>query len=87
MRFKGTSNWPALLNAMGAAKCAMLIQLAKGIDKRERGAGMEGDDLVSFYGLLAVTPKYLDIGYCGYSWTIIVCTNQEGVNTQEAEES
>ncbi|KAL3811309.1 hypothetical protein ACHAXA_005395 [Cyclostephanos tholiformis] len=79
IRFEGTSKWPASLNAMGAAKCAMLIQLAEGIDKmkRERGAGTEGDDLAFFDGPMDVTPKYLDIGYRGYSWRIIVRADQE----------
>jgi U3 small nucleolar RNA-associated protein 22 len=79
IRFEGTSKWPASLNAMGAAKCAMLIQLAEGIDKmkRERGAETDGDDLAYFDGPMDVTPKYLDIGYRGYSWRIIVRADQE----------
>ena len=80
IRFKGTSKWPASLNAMGAAKCAMLIQLAEGIDKmkRERGsAGTVDEDLASFDGPMDVTPKHLDIGYRGYSWRIIVRADQE----------
>ena len=80
IRFEGTSKWPASLNAMGAAKCAMLIQLADGIDKmkRERGsAGTVDDDLASFDGPMDVTPKHLDIGYRGYSWRIIVRADQE----------
>jgi U3 small nucleolar RNA-associated protein 22 len=80
IRFEGTSKWPASLNAMGAAKCAMLIQLADGIDKmkRERGsAGTVDDDLASFDGPMDVTPKHLDIGYRGYSWRIVVRADQE----------
>ncbi len=75
IRFEGMSKWPASLNAMGAAKCAMLIQLAEGIDKmkRERGsAGTVDKDLASFDGPMDVTPKHLDIGYRGYSWRIIM---------------
>jgi U3 small nucleolar RNA-associated protein 22 len=80
IRFEGTSKWPASLNAMGAAKCAMLIQLAEGIDKmkREKGSGgTEVDDLAFFDGPMDVTPKYLDIGYRGYSWRIVVRADQE----------
>ena len=80
IRFEGTSKWPASLNAMGAAKCAMLIQLADGIDKMKRGRGSAGtvdDDLGSFDGPMDVTPKHLDIGYRGYSWRIVVRADQE----------
>ena len=80
IRFEGTSKWPASMNAMGAAKCAMLIQLAEGIDKmkRERGNGDTDDDELSFFdGPMDVTFMYLDIGYRGYSWRIIVRADQE----------
>jgi U3 small nucleolar RNA-associated protein 22 len=78
IRFEGTSKWPASMNAMGAAKCAMLIQLAEGIEKmkRERGSG-DDDELSYFDGPMDVTPMYLDIGYRGYSWRIIVRADQE----------
>ena len=63
---------------MGAAKCAMLLQLADGIEKmkQERGSGVDFD-LTSFDGPIDVTPTYLDVGYRGYSWRIIVRADQE----------
>ena len=78
IRFEGSSKWPTSLNAMGAAKCAMLLQLADGIEKmkQERGSGVDFD-LTSFDGPIDVTPTYLDVGYRGYSWRIIVRADQE----------
>ncbi|KAL7543753.1 hypothetical protein ACHAXR_013445 [Thalassiosira sp. AJA248-18] len=80
IRFEGSSKWPTSLNAMGAAKCAMLVQLAEGIEqmKQEGGGGNDNAaDLDSFGGPMDVTPNYLDIGYRGYSWRIIVRADQE----------
>mmetsp|Transcript_1191 Transcript_1191/g.2196 ORF Transcript_1191/g.2196 Transcript_1191/m.2196 type:complete len:1553 (-) Transcript_1191:57-4715(-) len=84
IRFEGSSKWPTSLNAMGAAKCAMLAQLADGIDKmkQEHAGGASGSvdnnaDLDGFDGPMDVTPNYLDIGYRGYSWRIIVRADQE----------
>jgi len=79
LRFEGSSKWPTSLNAMGAAKCAMLAQLAEGIEKmkQEKGSNANGDDLNDFDGPIDVTPNYLDIGYRGYSWRIIIRADQE----------
>jgi len=71
IRFEGSSKWPTSLNAMGAAKCAMLVQLAEGIEKMREG-GESGFD-----GPMDVTTNYLDLGYCGYSFRIIVRADQE----------
>jgi len=72
IRFEGSSKWPTSLNAMGAAKCAMLIQLAEGIEKMK-----QSENLDEFDGPIDVTPTYLDIGYRGYSWRVIVRADQE----------
>ena len=71
IRFEGSSKWPTSLNAMGAAKCAMLVQLAEGIEKMREG-GESGFD-----GPMDVTTNYLDLGYRGYSFRIIVRADQE----------
>ena len=69
---------------VGAAKCAMLAQPAKGMDKmkQEHTGGASGSvdnnaDLDSFDGPMDVTPNYLDIGYRGYFWRIITRVDQE----------
>ncbi len=72
IRFEGSSKWPSSLNAMGAAKCAMLIQLAEGIEKMKKS-----DNLDEFDGPIDVTPSHLDMGYRGYSWRVIVRADQE----------
>jgi U3 small nucleolar RNA-associated protein 22 len=72
IRFQGSSRWPSSLNAMGAAKCAMLIRLAEGIEKMK-----QSENLDEFDGPIDVTPTYLDIGYRGYSWRIIVRADEE----------
>ncbi len=78
IRFEGSSKWPSSMNAMGAAKCAMLIQLADGIEKMKKGGSRSAaDDLDGFDGPIDVTPNYLDVGYRGYSFRIIVRADQE----------
>ena len=72
IRFEGSSKWPSSLNAMGAAKCAMLIQLAEGIEKLKTSEGLD-----EFDGSIDVTPTYLDFGYRGYSWRVIIRADQE----------
>jgi len=37
IRFEGSSKWPTDIDAMGAAKCAMLIKLASGIEETKIG--------------------------------------------------
>eukprot|EP00804_Cyclotella_cryptica_P000287 CCRYP_010222-RA/>CCRYP_010222-RA protein AED:0.03 eAED:0.03 QI:184/1/1/1/0.75/0.6/5/416/1480 len=78
IRFEGSSRWPTSLNAMGAAKCAMLIQLAEGIQKMKDERGTSGNDEVdAFDGPMDITPNHLTLGYRGYSWRIIVRADQE----------
>jgi U3 small nucleolar RNA-associated protein 22 len=68
IRFGASSKWPSDLKAICAAKTAMLIQLADGIssfgDKR-------------FEGPVLVTPTYLDLGYQGYCFRILVRADPE----------
>lgn len=77
IRFQSNSKWPSSLNAMAAAKCAMLIQLADGIQKMKAERSSTSDDMESFDGPMDNTPDYLTIGYRGYSWRIIVHADQE----------
>ncbi|KAL9182688.1 hypothetical protein ACHAXT_013340 [Thalassiosira profunda] len=74
IRFEGSARWPASLNAMAAAKCAMLARLAEGIErlKDERAGDAEGFD-----GPMDATPTYLDVGFRGYSFRIVVRADQE----------
>jgi U3 small nucleolar RNA-associated protein 22 len=68
IRFGASSKWPTDLKAIGAAKTAMLIQLANGIEK-------SGDK--DFDGVVNVCPTYADIGYRGYCFRIIVRADPE----------
>jgi U3 small nucleolar RNA-associated protein 22 len=68
VRFGASSKWPTDLKAIGAAKTAMLVQLANGIDNLK-------DKL--FDGPVIVTPSYLDLGYRGYCFRIIVRADPE----------
>lgn len=78
IRFEGSSRWPTSLNAMGAAKCAMLIQLAEGIQKmKDERTASGNDDIDAFDGPMDATPNHLTLGYRGYSWRIIVRADQE----------
>jgi len=74
IRFGLSSKWPVNdVEAMGAAKCAMLVQLANGIQKmKQKGGGG-----VDFSGPINVTSSYMDLGYKGYSWRILVRADQE----------
>ena len=69
IRFGLSSKWPTDLKAIAAAKTAMLIQLANGIETVKLSSGFEGP--------IHVTPSYLDIGYKGYAWRIIVRADPE----------
>jgi U3 small nucleolar RNA-associated protein 22 len=74
IRFQGSAKWPQDINAMGAAKCAMLMQLAEGIEVvRNKG----GTNSSSFDGPINVMPTYLDLGYQGYNFRIIVRADEE----------
>jgi U3 small nucleolar RNA-associated protein 22 len=68
IRFGLSSKWPTDLKAMGAAKTAMLIQLANGIESM-KSTGFEGP--------IQVTPNHMDIGYMGYSWRVVVRADPE----------
>jgi U3 small nucleolar RNA-associated protein 22 len=68
IRFGSSSKWPSDLKAIGAAKTAMLVQLADGIEKCNDGY---------FDGPVVVTPCYLDIGYKGYCFRIVVRADPE----------
>jgi U3 small nucleolar RNA-associated protein 22 len=74
IRFQGSAKWPQDINAMGAAKCAMLMQLAEGIEELKSG----GDrNCAQFDGPINVMPTYLDLGYSGYTFRIIVRADEE----------
>jgi U3 small nucleolar RNA-associated protein 22 len=75
IRFEGSSKWPSDINAMGAAKCAMLIQLAEGLEKMKEQESES--DCYDFGGPVNVTPSYVELGFRGYSWRIIVHADQE----------
>jgi len=68
IRFGSSSKWPSDLKAIGAAKTAMLIQLAKAI---------EGVNNKDFDGPMHVTPNYLDLGYKGYCFRILIRADTE----------
>jgi U3 small nucleolar RNA-associated protein 22 len=69
IRFGLSSKWPTDLRAMGAAKTAMLIQLANGIESMKHA--------FDFDGPIHVTPSYMDVGYKGYLWRITVRADPE----------
>uniref|UniRef100_A0A7S4JAR4 U3 small nucleolar RNA-associated protein 22 n=1 Tax=Odontella aurita TaxID=265563 RepID=A0A7S4JAR4_9STRA len=75
IRFEGSSKWPSDVNAMAAAKCAMLVQLAEGIDAMKRNG--RGDGCSDFRGPAEVTPRYVNLGYKGYAWRISIRADQE----------
>ena len=68
IRFGASSKWPSDLKAIGAAKTAMLVQLANGI---------EGSNSKDFDGPIQVTTNYLDLGYQGYCFRILVRADPE----------
>ncbi len=68
IRFESTSKWPTDLKAIGAAKTAMLVQLANSIE------GLNSRD---FDGPIQVTTNYLDIGYRGYCFRIFIRADPE----------
>ena len=74
IRFEGSSKWPSDLNAIGAAKCAMLNQLATGIEKMKDNGEAE---CRQFGGSINVYPSYIDLGFQGYSWRIMIRAEQE----------
>ena len=74
LRFEGNSKWPTNIEAIAAAKCALLIQLAEGIETMKRNGASE---CASFDGPMNSTPTYLDLGFRGYSWRIMIGADQE----------
>jgi U3 small nucleolar RNA-associated protein 22 len=68
IRFGASSKWPSDLKAIGAAKTAMLIQLANSIESTNNR---------DFDGPIQVTTNYLDIGYRGYCFRIFVRADPE----------
>jgi U3 small nucleolar RNA-associated protein 22 len=74
IRFRASSKWPTDLNATGAAKTAMLIQLLDGIDEMKQH---EMADCDGFDGLTQITPTYADVGYMGYIFRVFVRADPE----------
>ncbi len=74
IRFEGSSKWPTDINAMGAAKCALLTQIADGIDEMKETGDRE---VALFDGPMNVSPTHIEFGYCGYVWRIIIRADQE----------
>jgi U3 small nucleolar RNA-associated protein 22 len=74
LRFGTSSKWPHDLRAMGAAKTAMLVALANGIERlrQRKFSGVEG-----FNGVIHVTPLYADIPFQGYLFRVCVRCDQE----------
>ncbi len=72
IRFGRSSKWPTELKAIGAAKTAMLAQLAEGIEAMKKRGACHG-----FEGPIVVTPFHLTLGYQGYSWRIVVRADPE----------
>jgi len=67
IRFGSSSKWPTDLKAMGAAKTAMLLQLADGIERLKDAGRAKG-----FTGPVVVTPEYVDLCYKGYVFRVLV---------------
>ena len=68
IRFESSSKWPSDLKAIGAAKTAMLIQLANSIE------ALNSRD---FDGPIQVSSNYLDLGYRGYCFRIFIRPDPE----------
>ncbi|CAB9514855.1 Nucleolar protein 6 [Seminavis robusta] len=72
IRFGASSKWPTDLKAIGAAKTAMLIQLANGIEDMISAGSRDG-----FEGPIVVTPSYLELGFRGYAFRLKVRADPE----------
>lgn len=70
IRFEGSSKWQLDVQAMAAAKCAMLVQLADGVERMKRNG--EGRGCSEFGGPMDATPRHADFGYMGYLWRVLV---------------
>jgi U3 small nucleolar RNA-associated protein 22 len=74
IRFEGSSKWPNDISAMGAAKCAMLTQIAEGVEEMKE----KGDSSVALFdGPMYVSPTHIDFGYSGYVWRVVIRADQE----------
>jgi U3 small nucleolar RNA-associated protein 22 len=67
IRFGASSKWPTDLKAIGAAKTAMLVGVANGLE------GLRDRDM----GPIHVTPLYADICYKGYVFRVYVRADPE----------
>ena len=68
VKLTSSSKWPTDLKAIGAAKSAMLLQLAQSIEK----CGDKGFD-----GILAVTTSHMYVGYKGYCFMLMIAPDAE----------
>lgn len=68
IKFSPSSKWPTDLHAIGAAKAAMLRQLADNIEK----SGEKGFD-----GVLSVRPTHLLLGYLGFCFKLVISADAE----------
>jgi len=66
LRLKRCGNWPGDVNAMGAAKCALLVLIANGLEK-ELGAAIKCE----------VYPTHMIIGFEGYFFRIYIRPDEE----------
>lgn len=74
IRFGPSSKWPTDLKAIGAAKCAMLVQMIDGMTEMKR-RGVGGSDHLG--GNLYVTHSFADVGWMGFVFRIRVRADPE----------
>jgi len=74
LRLEKSSNWPNQNIALEAAKCAMLLQLAKGLEKMKEEKQKDSQFLD---GPIHVYEDHLDIGFRGLVWKIILRVEHE----------
>jgi len=75
IRCGASSKWPTDLKAIGAAKAAMLIQLAKGIEEMHSASPEECEGFA--IDSIIVTPNYVDLGFRGYMFRIKIRADPE----------
>lgn len=68
LKLASSSKWPTDLKAIGAAKAAMLLQLADGVKQC-------GDK--DFDAMLTVSPTHMCLGYQGYCFMLIISADAE----------
>lgn len=76
IKFRSSSKWPTDLKAIGAAKTAMLIQLAK---------CLENLSMPEFDGPITVNPSNLEFGYNGYCFQLRVKAEPEILMLEKLE--